>query len=133
MRVGLSILGLVIGWHLSVVAQSNDNFANRLTLSGPETTAISNNLNATREAGEPNHAANAAGRSLWWTWTAPDSAVVNFSTFSGSSGVTPARTLAVYTGDTLSALTEVASSNDFASYYPEEFIESATLAARVRP
>ncbi len=128
MRLSFPIFVLVIGWLSSAAAQSNDNFASRLTLSGAKATAVSNNLGATREAGEPNHAANAAGRSLWWTWTAPTSGMVNFSTFPGSSGVTPPRTLAVYTGSTLASLTEVGSSNDFVSYYPQEFLQPSTVA-----
>ena len=129
MRLGFVILALFTGSLASAAAQSNDNFASRLTLSGARATAVSNNLSATRETGEPNHAANAAGRSLWWTWTAPTSGVVNFSTFSGGSGVTPPRTLAVYTGGTLSALTEAGSSNDLAVSYPQEFLQSTTQAA----
>ncbi len=129
MRLYLPVIALVTGWLGSAAAQSNDNFASRLTLSGARATAVSNNLRATHEAGEPIHAANAAGRSLWWTWTAPTSGVVNFSTFSGSNGVTPPRTLAVYTGSTMSSLTEVGSSNDLASYYPQGLTQNASLMA----
>lgn len=129
MRLSFFIFALLIGLLGAAVAQSNDNFAGRLTLSGAKATAVSNNLSATRELAEPNHAANAAGRSLWWTWTAPASGITNFSTFSGSSGVTPPRTLAVYTGGTLSSLSEAGSSNDLEGYYPGEFLLSTNLAA----
>ena len=29
------------------------------------------NSNATKQVGEPNHAGNAGGKSVWWRWTAP--------------------------------------------------------------
>lgn len=92
-------------------AQSNDAFANRLTLSGASATAVSNNGRATRENGEPNHAGASAGRSLWWTWTAPSTGTAVFSTYGGTAATPPLRALAVYTGSSLAALTEVGSSN----------------------
>ena len=129
MRLQVLVFALVTGLLASAAAQTNDNFAGRLTLSGAKATAISNNLSATRETGEPDHAANAAGRSLWWTWTAPASGVVNFSTFSGSRGVTPPRVLAVYTGGSLTSLTEAGSSNDLGYPYYEAFPQTTSLEA----
>ena len=98
-------------------AQSNDNFAARLSLSGIHPIAVSNNLHATRETGEPNHAGAAAGRSLWWTWVAPASGVVNFCTYNSAATAPITRALAVYTGDTVSSLTEIASSNNLTQQY----------------
>lgn len=103
----------------SARAQTNDSFAGRLTLSGSPATAVSNNLRATREPGEPNHAAGGGARSLWWTWTASATGPVNFSAYGGGALPTglypysamPPRTLAVYTGDSLPTLSEVASVN----------------------
>ena len=120
-RMRFSLLPcLALGLHLlaSAQAQSNDNFANRLTLSGSTVTVVSNNLHATREMGEPNHAANAAGYSLWWTWTAPTTGVANFSAFGGVDAYTGSRVLAVYTGSDVAALTEVGSTNYTASVSP---------------
>lgn len=110
---------LAVSWLGSLSAQTNDRFSGRLLLTGSTATAVSNNLGATREDGEPDHAASAAGRSLWWTWTAPSTGVVNFSAFGGgamSYGAT--RVLAVYTGSEVAALTEVGSSNHALSYSP---------------
>ncbi len=99
---------------LGLFGQSNDNFANRLPLTGPNPIAVSNLSHATVEPGEPHYAGISVGKSLWWTWTAPVTEVVNFSTY-GSSGAevfnSSARTLAIYTGSSISALTEIASNS----------------------
>ena len=86
----------------------NDDFADALVLSGPSGAFSDSNINATKEPGEPNHAANAGGHSVWFRWTAPLSGPVHFDTW-GSGFDT---TLAVYTGSSLGELTEVASNND---------------------
>ncbi len=112
----------------SLLGQSNDNFANRLPLTGPNPIAVSNLSKATAEPGEPNHAGSSIGKSLWWTWTAPATGVVNFSTFGNGGGSYlsyPARALAVYTGTSVSALAEVASSNGIFSSPP---ISSSSFA-----
>ena len=53
---------------------SNDNFTNRIffatnsvAAAGAAATAY-----ATKEPGEPNHGGNPGGKSVWWSWTAPD-------------------------------------------------------------
>jgi hypothetical protein len=88
--------------------QSNDLFDDRITLNGEFITATANNEGATREPGEPNHGGTPVGRSLWWAWTAPRDGLLLLDTF-GSSFDT---TLAIYLGDTLSGLTELASNDD---------------------
>lgn len=89
----------------------NDLFADRATLPGMNTSANASNVNATKEPGEPNHAGDSGGRSLWWTWTAPIAGMVIIST-AGSSFDT---VLAVYRGTSLGALTTVASNDDSGS------------------
>ena len=109
----LSILVVAAGLGGSqALAQTNDNFADRLTLTGSAPIAVSNNSTATREAGEPNHAGASRGRSLWYTWTAPTSGTINLSTYSTGRGAPVVRALAVYTGTSLATLSEVASSNN---------------------
>ena len=66
------------------------------------------NVNATKEAGEPNHGGNAGGKSVWYSWTAPSSGVVSIDTH-GSSFDT---LLGLYTGTSVAALTTVASNDD---------------------
>jgi len=63
---------------------------------------------ATKDPLEPNHAGNPGGRSLWWSWTAPESATTTISTV-GSSFDT---LLAVYTGSSVTNLTFVAENDD---------------------
>jgi large repetitive protein len=82
-----------------------DDFDQRITLSGFAATSSGlSNSNATKEAGEPNHAGNAGGKSLWWTWQAPGAGTVTITT----AGTTFRNALAVYTGSTVSNLTIVA-------------------------
>jgi subtilisin family serine protease len=90
------------------VPPPNDQFANRMVLSGSSVTTLGNNVNATKEAGEPLHAGNSGGKSVWWTWTAPNSGPVAVTT-AGSSFDT---TLGVYTGTVVSGLTLVAGDDD---------------------
>ncbi len=88
------------------VVAPNDDFANRLAMTGTQVTAT--NAEATRETGEPKNAGVSGGKSLWWSWTAPSSGTVVMST-AGSSFDT---TLGVYTGTTLSRLRSVVSNDD---------------------
>jgi hypothetical protein len=86
----------------------NDAFANRTALAGVTNTALGSNVGATKEPGEPSHAGNPGGHSVWWTWTAPTNGSVTISTI-GSSFDT---LLGIYTGATVSNLTLVASDDD---------------------
>lgn len=87
---------------------ANDSFANRAVLVGTNVSVTGGNVNATAQTGEPNHAGNAASKSVWWTWTAPVSGIATLDTI-GSSFDT---VLATYTGSTLTNLAEVASDDD---------------------
>jgi hypothetical protein len=84
---------------------SNDAFANRILIAGDEDSVTGDNSTATKEPGEPNHNGNRGGRSLWWRWVAPETAVTTIDT-RGSDFDT---VLAVYTGTAVSALTRVVS------------------------
>jgi hypothetical protein len=85
----------------------NDNFSNAIVLPTAGITNTVNTLYATKEPGEPNHAGNAGGHSLWWTWTAPSLGTVTIGT--GGSAFTTL--LGVYTGSSVSALTVVTNSD----------------------
>ncbi len=96
--------------NISYPAPSNDNFANRITLTGSAPAATGNNLSATRESGEPTHAAgNSGGKSVWWQWKAPSNGFVTIFTC-GSNFDT---LLGVYSGTAVNSLTLVASNDDF--------------------
>ena len=93
----------------SVSTPPNDAFAGRIVL--PATTYVylrTSNQTATAESGEPLHGTLSASRSIWFTWTAPASAVVTLS-LAGSSFDT---LLGVYTGASVSTLTELAGNDD---------------------
>ena len=87
----------------------NNNFANAATwtMTGGMLTAA-NNVDATKEPGEPNHAGNAGGKSVWWNWQPSNANPVTFTT-AGSGFDT---LLAVYTGNTVSTLTLVVADDD---------------------
>jgi hypothetical protein len=87
----------------------NDDFNSPIALSGPAANVLANNLAATRQAGEPNHAVgNSGGGSLWWTWTPSTSGLATIDTF-GSDFDT---LLGVYTGNVISQLTVIAQNDD---------------------
>ena len=87
---------------------ANNNFAAAITLSDSSATGTGFNTNATKESGEPNHAGNAGGRSVWWKWTAPSGGNVTLTT-QGSLFDT---TLGVYVGPAVNSLTTITSSDD---------------------
>jgi hypothetical protein len=95
---------------LTPMGPTNNTFASRTVISGSSATVSGTNVNATKEAGEPNHAGNAGGKSVWWTWTAPASGSVMINT-AGSNFDT---ILAIYTGSSVAALSTVASNDDAA-------------------
>ncbi|MBI4658933.1 MAG: IPT/TIG domain-containing protein [Verrucomicrobia bacterium] len=87
---------------------ANDLFANGLPLTGTSGSVSGDNSGATFEPGEPNHANANAFKSVWYRWTAPTSGRWTFDT-RGSSFDT---VLGVYTGNSLTNLTEIAGNDD---------------------
>lgn len=110
------------------LVSGNDNFANAQTISGAAGSLTGINGGATKEGGEPNHAGNAGGRSVWFTWVAPASQSFNFAT-AGSSFDT---LLAVYTGNNVTALSLVASNDDAAIDLSSRVVFSATSGTTYR-
>lgn len=66
------------------------------------------NTGATKQPGEPDHASNRGGASVWFTWKASESGSAQLS----ACGATFDTLLAVYTGSTVGALTPVAASRN---------------------
>jgi hypothetical protein len=93
---------------------ANDKFSNRITLAGTNFTATGTNVGASKESGEPEHAGNSGGKSVWWSWTAPTNGEVTLTTdaSTGSDGSSLDSLLAVYTGSAVSALSVVATNDD---------------------
>lgn len=96
----------------ALAAPANDHFAAAAQLTGPRGSQTGSNVEASKEPGEPAHAGNAGGRSVWYSWTAPEDGTYVFDTY-GSSFDT---LLAVYTGSEVAALVEVASNDDAAAW-----------------
>lgn len=94
--------------HGTYYDNSSDSFLTRITLSGTTGTVTASTSSATKESGEPNHAGDTGGKSIWWKWVSPVTGTVSFDTF-GSNFDT---VLAVYTGTSVSHLTAVSSNND---------------------
>jgi hypothetical protein len=94
---------------------ANDAFSAAIVISGASGAVTAANPGAGKEAGEPDHAGDPGGASVWWQWTAPASGPVAFDTF-GSEFDT---LLAIYTGDNVGSLTEVAAGDD-----AEDFVAS---------
>lgn len=89
-----------------------DNFSDRVLFNQSSNIGHGGNAGATHEAGEPRHAGKAGGPSVWLSWIAPNDGVAVFQT-RGSAFDT---VLAVYTGNGLGSLTEVASDDDSGGY-----------------
>jgi uncharacterized repeat protein (TIGR03803 family) len=105
---------LVLNW-APEVPPTNNHFANAMEIAGLSGNVYGRNSSATKEPGEPDHAGNTGGSSVWFRWTAPLSGQYSFDTI-GSAFDT---LLAVYTGAGVNALTLVTSDDnsagDFAS------------------
>lgn len=100
------------------VYNGSDSLANRIPLPTTGNAAYqgfiqTDNLNASREPGEPDHALKAGSNSVWFKWTAPVSGIARFDTV----GTTFDTLLAVYTGTNFASLKEVASDEDSGGYF----------------
>jgi uncharacterized repeat protein (TIGR01451 family) len=93
---------------LEAARPANDTFLNRLILTGNSGAASGINILATKEAGEPAHAANAGGKSVWWKWTAPAAGQVSLDTHGSSFNTL----LAVYSGSAVGGLAPVAGNDN---------------------
>ena len=89
-----------------------DLFNGAMFLFGLNGVVQGNNVNASREAGEPFHHGTAGGRSMWFNWMAPSTGIATFDT-SGSSIDT---LLAVYSGLSVSNLTPVVSDDEHGDF-----------------
>ena len=96
---------------------ANDDFANRISVSGSSGTTSGSNVGATKEAGEPNHF-SVGGKSVWWQWTAPASGTAIINTDSSDFDTL----LAVYTGAAVNSLTQIGSNDDVGGGIQSEVI-----------
>ena len=89
----------------------NDSFATPVALSGVSASVTATNANCTRETGEPRILNFPGGTSLWYQWTAPRSGPFQIAVTSDDFDPL----LAIYTGNTLAALTLVTSNDNLAT------------------
>lgn len=87
---------------------ANDPFTAAVNLSGDSGTVAGENYNATKEAGEPAHAGNAGGASIWWHWTPSFSGRASIDTHGSGFNTL----LAVYTGSQVANLIPVAANDN---------------------
>ncbi len=94
-------------------APANNNFANAQIIIGCTGSVNGTNIGANKETGEPSHSPdnNPGGASVWYLWQAPSTGSVTIDT-SGSNYDT---LLAVYTGNSVSALNLIARNDDVVS------------------
>ena len=94
----------------AVVCVNNDDFVCADVIGAPPDSQTGNNTGFTLEAGELTPTCNNMSfKTAWWNWSAPKNGDFRIDTF-GSAFDT---VLAVYTGDAVDALTEVACNDDF--------------------
>ena len=92
---------------------ANNNFDNRVLVSGNNTTVSGSNLGATLEESEPAHDDAYGGKSVWWRWVSPGPGIVTIDTIGSICDTL----LAVYTGVSLSNLVEIASDDESGGNY----------------
>jgi len=88
-----------------------DFFECRQTLAGSNLSFISSNIGATRESGEPQHHTVATSNSIWFEWTAPFSGGLVFTTSASTSNGYFKPLVAIYSGNNLTNLTQLATNS----------------------
>jgi hypothetical protein len=123
------VFGLALLVDFGAVGQAavpNDDFAARTPIIDIRVPVEGVNAGASKESGEPNHAGNAGGASVWWSWPGPPLAGRYLISTAGSDFDT---LLAVYTGTRLTGLTAVAANNDCRGATSAVFINAAAQRA----
>jgi methionine-rich copper-binding protein CopC len=95
-------------WNFTTTGASvlNDNFANRIVLSGVPVSTSGSNIGATGEVDEPSQSETT--ESVWWSWTAPSSGTFVVDT-KGSNFDTY---LSIFNGSALNNLSLIGSDDD---------------------
>ena len=93
---------------LAAAQPANDAFAKRITLSGVSGGTLGYSVLASKENGEPLHAGNSGGASVWWKWISPGEGQVSLDTHTSVIDTL----LGVYTGSAVNSLALVAANDD---------------------
>ena len=109
-----------INLNIAPTAPPNDNFANRIALTGATANATGSNIRATGEVGEPTQ--SGATESVWWSWTAPTTGNYTFDTI-GSGYDTY---LSLFTGSNLPSLALLAADDDGGGNWTSRITRSVT-------
>jgi Tol biopolymer transport system component len=105
----ITVVAMALASPAYAAPPDNDAFASAQTLlPAVAGTTTGTNTDATKETGEPSHAGDAGGSSVWFAWTPSFSGMASVST-AGSSFDT---LLAAYTGTSVSSLTLLAANDD---------------------
>lgn len=113
--IAFDLFGYSISGSAPVRPPHND-FVNAVVLQTNSGTVTGNNINATREAGEPNHAGFEGDKSVWYSWTSSVNGQITIDTI-GSNFDT---TLASYTGTAVYQLSLVAANDDIVTISQKE-------------
>jgi hypothetical protein len=117
---GFSSITGAIQLNIAPPPPANDNFANRITLTGDSANATGTNRGATGEVGEP--AQSGITNSVWWTWTAPTTGNYTFDTIGSGSDTY----LSLFTGTNLPSLALVAADDDGGGNFTSRITQSVT-------
>ena len=120
-QVSLAVAAAVFGFATAAQAQGtikvvqlstndipNDPFSGAEVLAFGSPVSGRNNLFATAQAGEPDHAGQPAKRSLWWKITVPEGVTRLRFEVNGDHPLN----VGIYTGPSVDHLTEIASGQD---------------------
>ena len=111
----------------TVDAFTNDDFAAAEVLADDRGNLLRANFGATKEPGEPDHAGNPGGASVWFQWTAPTDGFFTIDTFDTVLSDFDT-TLAIYTGFSVDTLTEVASNDNALGSSQSQLVEVPVMA-----
>ena len=100
---------------MAQAAPVNDGFNGGTKLFGADVAIAGSTVGAGKQAGEPNHAGNGGGHSIWYRWAPPSDDTDRVDTCDSGFDTL----LAVYTGSAVDALTPVAANDDGAECGPQ--------------
>jgi hypothetical protein len=106
--VCLAAAAFAEGGRATAAPPVNDSFGQPQVLRAADGSFRGATIGATKELGEPAHAGNAGGASVWFVWTPAVTSQIVFTTENSSFDTL----LAVYTGDSLTGLAGVAAVDD---------------------
>jgi hypothetical protein len=115
------------GLQYSQSGPANDDFASPAALTGATGKISTNSDRSTGEPGEPNHG-GIPDRSVWYSWTAPETGPAVFHTRESSFDTV----VAAYTGTTITGLTQLASNDQFNGTDQSKITFAATAGTTYR-